>query len=246
MPEANPTAPRNSGGALSKTLAGLSILVVDDIETNRSVARLFLERAGATVTLAEDGAGGIKACRSHRFDIVLMDVQMPGINGIEATRRLRASGFEPPILALTAFSSGGDRDSCLEAGMNDFLGKPFEPSVLMQTISRWCNAERDPATKHRESAIEDEDLRELALDWLRTLPTRLADAANAITAQDYEALGRIAHAIKGTGGSLGLPSFTSLAAELESAVHRRDLQGARLRLVALKREHTAITTRLAA
>jgi CheY-like chemotaxis protein len=101
------------------------------------VARKLLEKRNCIVTIANNGVEALDALQLDEFDIVLMDCQMPVMDGYEATRQIRASGNTVPVIALTANAQTSDRDACLEAGMSDFLSKPFDPRVLYQIISRY-------------------------------------------------------------------------------------------------------------
>ncbi|WP_051378666.1 PAS domain-containing hybrid sensor histidine kinase/response regulator [Derxia gummosa] len=118
--------------------AGRRVLVVDDNPVNREIAADLLTGAGLLVDVAPDGASAIAQVNAGHHDLVLMDVQMPGIDGLEATRRLRADGFTRlPIVAMTANASGEDRAACLAAGMNDHVGKPVDPQALFATLLHW-------------------------------------------------------------------------------------------------------------
>jgi len=113
------------------------VLLVEDNKVNQMVARKLLEKRNCIVTIANNGVEALDALQVDEFDIVLMDCQMPVMDGFEATRQIRASGNSVPVIALTANAQTSDRDACLEAGMNDFLSKPFDPRVLYQIISRY-------------------------------------------------------------------------------------------------------------
>lgn len=122
------------------------VLLVEDNESNLVVARAYLERAGLDVTIAMDGEEALLALADGAFDLVLMDCQMPGMDGFEATRRLReqeaARGAHVPVVALTANVMQGDRDRCLAAGMDDYLGKPYTGDEMIQVLRRWLPLER--------------------------------------------------------------------------------------------------------
>ena len=118
------------------------ILVVEDNLLNQMVARSILESVGYTVAMVNDGRAAISALESRHFDLVLMDCSMPVMDGFSATRSIRAnrSGSidqNVPIVAFTAFALEGDKKKCLQAGMDDFVSKPVEPSKLIATIERW-------------------------------------------------------------------------------------------------------------
>jgi PAS domain S-box-containing protein len=125
--------------AESEPLAGLSVLVVEDNPTNRLIATKLLEQLGADVETAEDGYLGVEAAARGGFDLILMDVQMPGIDGVEAARRIRALGGlagEAPIVALTANVLAHQRQSYLDAGMDGVVGKPISPGALLAELAR--------------------------------------------------------------------------------------------------------------
>ena len=114
------------------------MLVVEDNPINREVAVELLRLVGLVVETAEDGARALEMTRSRSYDLVLMDMQMPQLDGLEATRALRArDGLALPIIAMTANAFGEDRASCLEAGMNDHVAKPVDPSQLHAALLRW-------------------------------------------------------------------------------------------------------------
>ncbi len=113
------------------------VLIVDDDPLNRKVAALFLKRRGLTSEAANDGQAALEMIACHHFDLVLMDCMMPVLDGIEATRRLRGSQANIPVVALTASAMDGDRARCLAAGMNDFLTKPLQAEELDRVLDKW-------------------------------------------------------------------------------------------------------------
>jgi signal transduction histidine kinase/DNA-binding response OmpR family regulator len=116
------------------------ILVAEDNEVNQKVARALLAKLGYTCDVESDGLRAIAALERGAYDLVLMDCQMPECDGYEATRRLRATGLRTPIVAMTANSMTGDREKCVEAGMDDFLSKPVSPAALKAILERWLGA----------------------------------------------------------------------------------------------------------
>ena len=121
----------------------LRILVVDDSIDNQRLLRMLLTKAGATVVLAENGRVACdlvgEGTGASRFDLILMDIQMPEMDGYEATRRLRQMGFRKPIIAVTAHAMTGDREKCLAAGCDDYLTKPVDKQTLHATVSHWLS-----------------------------------------------------------------------------------------------------------
>jgi two-component system, sensor histidine kinase len=119
-----------------RAFAANEILLVEDGETNRKLIKLLLERAGARVTTAENGAIGCEFALRRPFDLILMDMQMPVMDGYSAARKLRDAGLTLPIIALTAHTMSGDREKCLEAGCSDYLTKPIVPEQMFDLIER--------------------------------------------------------------------------------------------------------------
>ena len=156
MPQAE--ALRRTNGVTESESPSLhaSILLVEDGETNRDLIRLVLEDAGARVQCAEDGRQGLEAGLTGDFDVILMDMQMPVMDGYEATRRLRDLGYTAPIVALTAHAMRGDRERCLAAGCSGYLTKPIDVDRLLQAIVALSNAGRTPAP---EACVAAQDLK---------------------------------------------------------------------------------------
>ncbi len=122
-------------------MAAASILVVEDNAINQMVAKALLEKLGISdVTMAENGAEAVRLCAERSFSLVLMDCQMPVMDGFEATRQLRESGFDQPIVALTAGAVSDDRDRCLACGMNDYLAKPIDATLLAGALTFWLTS----------------------------------------------------------------------------------------------------------
>lgn len=130
--------------------AGLSVLLVEDNEVNRKVAKRMLERLGCEVDIAGDGGMAVQKVSERRYDVVFMDVQMPQMDGYEATRLIRERenglGNHQTIIAMTASAMEGDRERCLQAGMDDYLSKPFREAELRRILARWCSQHRRQPT----------------------------------------------------------------------------------------------------
>ncbi len=151
-PLAGDSPAANVPGVSPTTLRGACILVAEDNRTNRFLVRKYLSDQDAELVEAENGCEAVELCRSMHFDLVLMDMSMPELDGIEATRQIRALDIaQPPIVALTANAFSSDRQSCLEAGMDDFLSKPINRRQLLETISNNLAIRRGEPT-HQRSA----------------------------------------------------------------------------------------------
>ncbi len=149
-----------ASGRSQRTKPALHILLVEDNPVNRRLAQHVLEKEGYTVVAADNGAAALKALESNRFDLVLMDVQMPRMDGIETTAAIRnrekITGGYIPIIALTAHAMVGDRERCLKAGMDGYLIKPIQPTTLLEAIERLhlaCSGRSNSA--HAERIVLD-------------------------------------------------------------------------------------------
>jgi len=142
-------------GAVPATLISARVLVVEDNEVNRQVARAMLTLFDCDVTMADGGEAGVAAATAQRFDVILMDCQMPVVDGFEATRQIRtferAAGCHTPIVALTVNVLRGDRELCLAAGMDDYLPKPFTRQALRDALVRWTAAGKQGASRAHAS-----------------------------------------------------------------------------------------------
>ena len=180
----------------------LRVLLAEDNAVNRKLAARVLEKRGHTVVLAQDGLEAVAAFKKDHFDVVLMDVQMPRMDGFEATAAVRrheeATGSHVPVIAMTAKAMKGDRERCLEAGMDDYISKPVEMRELVRTVegsvSEPLATDASPAQEPDGSVDraqvlsrlggDHELLREISSLFLSDCPTHLDDIGRAITAGD--------------------------------------------------------------
>ncbi len=130
--------PQAAGGGtkVPRVLEGVRVLVVEDCEDNQRIARFFLEGAGATVDMAGTAHEGITAVQEQKFDIVLMDIQLPGMDGYGAARELRNLGFSAPIVAVTAHAMEDEKEKCLAAGCDDYISKPYQYRTFLEKLSQ--------------------------------------------------------------------------------------------------------------
>jgi CheY-like chemotaxis protein/HPt (histidine-containing phosphotransfer) domain-containing protein len=210
------------------------VLVVDDGSTNRKLIQLMLERGGAKVRVAENGQVAVDMARHHAFDVILMDMQMPVLDGYSATRQLREQGFSGPIIALTAHAMKGDREKCEQAGCSGYLSKPINVDDLIRTVkSSFLPTPKEDVRLDRPTAIfqgpirsllptDDEVIRGIVEEFLETLETKLTEMESAWHQEDFENLGRLAHWLKGAGGTVGLRCFTEPAKSLEERAKERN------------------------
>jgi CheY-like chemotaxis protein len=236
-----------------KTGSGVCILVAEDNAVNQKVAVRMLESLGYRADVAANGLEAVEALTRVPYAAILMDVQMPEMDGYAATAEIRkreGPNRRRPIIAMTANAMEGDRERALEAGMDDHVPKPVKPEVLDAVLKRWVDkgvtesgetySDRsyDPAKASREGVKPPLDrdvlerLRELggselfsdlAETFLRDAPVRLVELRRAVEAGDAELVQRSAHALRGSSGSMGATQMARFCAGLQDAGARGDL-----------------------
>jgi CheY-like chemotaxis protein len=182
------------------------------------------------VTVVADGRAAVTKALEARaqglaFDLVLMDMQMPELDGYAATRELRAAGYDLPIVALTAHAMTGDRERCLVAGCNDYLTKPVVREAFSAAITRYLRAAGPvpPALLVSEWA-GDADMTTLVQTFVGNLATHVRTIDSALAGGDVETLRRGVHQLRGAAGSYGFPSMSVAAGHLEDAIaHGADI-----------------------
>jgi two-component system, sensor histidine kinase and response regulator len=209
------------------TFKGRRLLLVEDNPVNQRVAQRVLQKLAADVTLANNGAEALERIAESSFDAVLMDCQMPVMDGFTATRRIRdterATGRKRlPIIALTANVMSEDRENCIAAGMDAHLGKPIEPAQLIDCLGRYLKSEPTrpevDMSALREVTGGDPDFeRELLETFISSGDQCLAEILNACRVNDFETVGKRAHALKGASANIHAVGLAAAASSLENA-----------------------------
>ena len=216
-------------------LAGSRILLVEDGETNRQLIRIVLEETGAIVVCAENGQEGLDVAGREPFDLILMDIQMPVMDGYTATQRLRDRGCTLPVIALTAHAMRGDKEKCLAVGCSGYLSKPINIDKLLQTVTEAlsssaktgfsnrpaCTTTSPNSTIQSTLSLDSPQIRQILQNFVETLNAKLAEMQSAYEEGDLDKLARLAHGLLGTGGTLGFDCFTEPTRRLEQLAKRR-------------------------
>ncbi|WP_347507517.1 response regulator [Pseudomonas anguilliseptica] len=223
-------------------LAALHILAADDVPQNLELLQLNLQRLGHQVTCVADGQAAVEAFISGRFDLVLMDVQMPLVDGLEASRRIRAleatqQRVQLPIIALTASVLDQDRQAALDAGMNGFASKPLDLPALLAEMARLLGTTQEPgAVEHTAAATSG------LFDWQRGAslwggPVQMSQAIQRFLAEqdalveqlgsmleknDWDTGRSLAHRFRGAAANLALTHLSGLGQAIEQAFNRRE------------------------
>lgn len=231
-----------AAGASAALAPGCRVLLVEDNRFNQQIALEMLAEAGVLADLAENGREAVEKVAAGRYDLVLMDMMMPEMDGLEATRAIRSqpASRRLPIVALTANAGSEDRERCLAAGMNEVITKPFVPDDLYRVLRRWREAADPPSmaqtapepapdgaalpalpgidtvallARMRGRAASSKKMLSLFRDQYAELPERLAVL---LAADDLQPALHLAHSFKGASGNIGAGRLFALAAELEA------------------------------
>ena len=246
---------------------GAYLLLVEDNEVNQEVAQQILGDAGIRVDVASNGAMALARIAVAEYDGVLMDCQMPVMDGYDATRELRRDrrNAELPVIAMTANAMVGDKEKCLAAGMNDFIAKPIDVAQLFTTLARWVKP-RHPAEPLPQQAPQDDTLpsipglrleaalqrvggnakllRKLLARFVETQIDAMQRIADAIENNDLAAATREAHTVKGLAGNIGATGMADSAAKVEQMLAQGVAQGRDEALTAMGLELSELVARI--
>ncbi len=253
VPAIQPVVERPPDPGEEAVIEGLRILLAEDNAVNQKVACHLLEKWGHTVQIAANGREAVLAVETCEFDVVLMDVQMPEVSGLEATAAIRkneeSTGLHLPIVAMTAHAMKGDRERCLQAGMDDYVSKPIQPAELRAALQRVAGPHE--GTSSGDAAAPDAggveridqrvfnveraahragDCRELLLDivsvFVDTCPELMTAIRRNLACGDVESLATAAQSLKSAAGSIAADDVTDSALALEQAAKKGDTIGA--------------------
>jgi CheY-like chemotaxis protein len=251
QPERLPPPPTDPG---ADPLAGrkLRLLLAEDNPVNRTIGTRMLGKFGHVVVAVENGAAAVEITLTERFDVVLMDVEMPVMNGFEATAAIRAreagTDVHVPIIALTAHAMQGDRERCIQAGMDSYATKPIQPTELFTTVATLLKSNPPEEVMSTnvpvldrnalyEQVGDEADLLLKVIEMFRTDSTQvMAKLATAVTSAAAEDVQQGAHRLKGALLTLGAKPAADVALKLEQMGRRAELADAAVALAQLRDE----------
>jgi CheY-like chemotaxis protein/HPt (histidine-containing phosphotransfer) domain-containing protein len=240
----------NESGLPSSTLPVTSsdivlrgrILLAEDGRDNQRLLTTHLRGAGAEVTIAQNGRVAIDMAASQPFDLILMDMQMPEVDGYTATAELRARGFKLPIIALTAHAMCEDRTKCLDSGCTDYLSKPVTQGLLLRTVALHlgigtplpaqlaAQQAKIPARSYMaetcgpivSSMIAYPGMKTIIEEYVAGLPEEVDKLLELVGREDLMPLRRLVHQLRGSGGGFGFEAISEFAGNVEDAINAVD------------------------
>ena len=217
------------------------VLVAEDNESNQMLIRILLEKMGLNVTVVEDGNYVLERVNAEQYDVILMDIQMPNMNGCEATKLLRQKKIEIPVIAITANVMKGDEQKCLDAGCNDYLSKPLRKEQLYDLLSKYLAKKGEPGgsrSQAKEADIslllddstitsvlaDDQNLKPVIDVFIEELPEMVTKIARASQEMDFELLKGLAHQLKGASGSAGFAVLSKYVGSMENLLADKEIE----------------------
>ncbi len=229
---------------------GTHILLVEDNLINQKLMTKLLSKNGYSVDVAENGMRAIEAVKTHTYQLVLMDGQMPEMDGFEATHHIReweGDGAHIPIIAMTAYAMKGDRERCLMSGMDDYLSKPIDPEEIFTTIEKWIRQDTSLKVEYGEPPNQDSPGLDAPIDFAKAMPRfggdrfffkelltefvehlneRCQSLRQTLLTQNAEEITRQAHNLKGAAANFGADRLSSAASDLEIQARGNNLNNA--------------------
>jgi CheY-like chemotaxis protein len=209
------------------------VLLAEDTEENQHLISLHLRKSGIDATIVGNGKEAVDAALESEFDLVLMDLQMPVLNGLDAIRVLRKANYNKPIVALTANTSLSDKETCKEAGTDDFISKPINFESFYAILDIYLKKNDKPKQKEvqsrassmHDSAEVDDEYQQILKTFLDRLPQMVDTIKKAVKKGDWETVQSVSHQLKGLGGSFGYEQITATAKSIHDRSRKHSDEG---------------------
>ncbi|MCD6231060.1 PAS domain S-box protein [Candidatus Aerophobetes bacterium] len=229
--------PRKKRELSLKKFPKLNILLAEDDKVSQKIAKMMLEKQGWKVTTAENGREALKLLEERDFDLILMDVQMPNMDGVEATKRIRENNYKKdiPIIALTAHAIKGDKERFLKAGMDDYVSKPIKSRMLYEVIERCLSLKRKMNSDNQPINFSElfervdknkEFIKDILNTYIESYPEKLDKIREAILSNNFEKLMEAAHTLKGSSEAIFAKPIYRLTLQLEKMGREKNLKEA--------------------
>jgi signal transduction histidine kinase/CheY-like chemotaxis protein/HPt (histidine-containing phosphotransfer) domain-containing protein len=204
------------------------ILLAEDVLHNQQLISMYIRKTGANITIVENGNLALEAVQNKQFDLILLDMQMPVMDGITTVRKLRALGYSQPVVALTANATKENKELCLREGCNDFLTKPIDRERLFQILEKYLN---NTVSDKNESISSDQirqpaETKELDMRFLNKLPSIQGEIKTAVMSDNWSELKKIMHKLKSTSGKAGFSKLTNIADQILRFIAEKNYQEA--------------------
>ncbi|MDH5218292.1 MAG: ATP-binding protein [Gammaproteobacteria bacterium] len=196
------------------------VLLAEDTPALQDLITLHLKKMGIDVTLAENGKQAMELATENEFDLILMDMQMPVMSGIDAVKNLRSNGYSKPIIAMTANAMRGDQELYMQIGCNDYVAKPIDKQRFRKALETYLKQENSQTVEIIISDIlkDEPDLYDILIKFVDSLPGILNEIEQAYNDKDWTAISNLVHALKGTGGGYGYPQITDTCIAIEKKI----------------------------
>ncbi len=198
------------------------VLLVDDVEDNRKLVSYLVHNSGAEVDTAENGQQALEMLQFQNYDLILMDMQMPVMDGIEATRQIRERGLDIPVVALTANAFREAREQCEQVGVDGFLSKPIDVKVLNSVLVMFLEegtGDGEPLGSICSDFAKDPELRDIVEQFVATLPDDMVRMEGLYHRKEWHALTDALHSLKGTSGNMGFIEISEYVATMEKSMN---------------------------
>ena len=213
------------------------ILLADDDEDNRALFSLYLDRLGVPYALAENGAEAVQLAQETAFDLILMDIDMPILDGLQAMKAIRQAGYAGPILALTGHSEADMIERCRVAGANASLSKPINKAEFLQTIQTYLKSSTEDDSPMVSQLLRNKanpKMLKLVKKFVRSLPDKMQAIDGALQTQDWDTLKSQMHQMKGVSGNFGFHDMAEQFEAMEEQVALSSVSGFTAQLATLK------------